>query len=288
MPQEAPDFLARLDALVKRGRPSTRAFRTFVRTFYREHGRKLPWRETRSAYRILVSEVMLQQTQAERVIPKYREFLRRFPDWSALAEARTAEVMQAWQGLGYYRRAFNLQRAAQAVVREFGGKLPQDPPVIRSLPGVGSYTAGAVCAFAFDVALPIIETNVRSVFLYTFFPKRKAVSDAEILQLVEETLDRRNPRDWYYALMDLGSELKRHRRGINARSKHHAKQSRYEGSNRQARAAVLKTLAEHGAATEADIARLVSADRARIERAVEGLLKEGLVRRSKGARLALP
>lgn len=288
MPEEAQDSIARLDGFLNRGRPTTRAFRAFVRGFYREHGRKLPWRETRSAYRILVSEVMLQQTQADRVVPKYREFLRRFPTWSALAGASTAEVMRAWQGLGYYRRAFNLQRAAQSVVRDFGGKLPRDPAVIRTLPGVGSYTAGAVCAFAFDVAVPIIETNVRSVFLYTFFLKRKSVSDAEILQLVEETLDRRNPRDWYYALMDLGSELKRHRRGINTRSKHHAKQSPYHGSNRQARAAVLKTLAERGAVTEAEIARLLQAERARIERAVEGLLREGLVRRSNGARLSLP
>lgn len=288
MPHDTADSIQRLDALLARGRPTVRAFRGFVRAFYRTHGRDLPWRETHDPYRILVSEVMLQQTQADRVVPKYREFLKRFPSWRSLARASASDVMRAWQGLGYYRRAFNLQRAAQAVVRDFGGKLPADADAIRSLPGVGSYTAGAVCAFAFGVAVPIIETNIRSVFLYAFFPKRCEVPDAEILSLVAATLDRRNPRDWYYALMDLGSELKKHRLGINTRSKHHTRQSPYHGSTRQARALVLKALAEKGRATEAELNEQLAADPEKVSLAVQALLREGLVERSKGRYLSLP
>ncbi len=275
-------------SLCARGRPSVRSFRACVRRFYRDHGRSFAWRNTRDPYRVLVSEVMLQQTQADRVVPKFREFLKRFPSWRSLAQASSADVMRAWQGLGYYRRAFNLQRAAQAVVRDHRGRLPADAEAIRGLPGVGSYTAGAVCAFAFGVGLPIVETNIRSVYLYAFFPRRRSVSDGEILALVEATLDVAAPREWYYALMDLGSELKKEKRGINSRSKHHTKQSPYHGSNRQARAAVLKALAERGTSSERRIAQLLGADPERVGRAVDGLLREGLVRRVGRSSIALP
>ena len=280
--------ILRLDKLISSSRLSPRAFRAFARSFYRRHGRSFPWRDTRDPYRILVSEIMLQQTQTDRVKPKYRAFMREFPTWRALASASTQDVMRAWQGLGYYRRAFNLHRAAQSVQNDHGGKLPADVEVIRGLPGVGAYTAGAVAAFAFGIASPIIETNIRSVYLYAFFPRRRRVSDSELMQLIEQTLDRASPREWYYALMDLGSELKKQHRGINARSKHHTKQSSYEGSNRQARAAILRALAHRGPLTEPSLRRELGMEPQRIARAISGLLDEGLVRQPGRGRLSLP
>jgi len=287
--QHLSDPIERLEKLASSsGGMTPRAFRSFVRAFFRQHGRELPWRTTRDPYRIVVSEFMLQQTQAERVVPKYAEFLARFPTWSALADASAAQVMQAWRGLGYYRRAFNLHRAAKIVVCEHRGKLPRDPIAIRELPGVGDYTAGAVAAFAFGIATPIVETNIRAVFLHAFFPKEERVSDRDIVELVDETLDRKNPRDWYYALMDLGSELKRKRRGINRRSKHHVRQSPYRGSNREARAAILKALAGRGALGLGALRREANISPQRLKRALDALVTEGLVVKGKGARLMLP
>lgn len=288
MKDASSNTLALLDALVAKKRPSTRAFRTVVYSFYRRHGRSFPWRSTRDPYRIYVSEIMLQQTQTDRVVPKYRAFIKRFPTWRALANASSSDVMKEWKGLGYYRRAFNLHRAAKIIVESNRGRLPADTDAIRALPGVGSYTAGAIGAFAFGIPSPIIETNIRTVFLYTFFQQRTGVSDREIAPLIEETLDRKEPREWYYALMDLGNEIKKVRKGINARSKHHVKQSPYHGSNRQVRAMVLKVLAEKRSMSEPVLARKLRVDKERLERAVSGLLYEGLVERTRSGALALP
>ena len=131
--------------------------------WYRDNARDLPWRRTRDPYRILVSEVMLQQTQVDRVIPKYFAFLDFFPTFEALAAAPTADVIRAWSGLGYNRRAVNLQRTAQAVVDEYGGKMPSDQVQLRDLPGIGPYTAGAIACFAFEQDVGFFDTNIRRV-----------------------------------------------------------------------------------------------------------------------------
>jgi len=166
-----------------------RAFVEMLWGWYRAQGRHgLPWRHTHDPYAILVSEVMLQQTQVERVIPKYTAFIARFPAVSKLAEAPLADVLILWQGLGYNRRAKYLHECAKSIVREYGGKFPKSEVELRSLPGVGAYTAGAVGAFAFDEGVPIIETNIRTVFIHHFFNNRDVVSDAEVLQIVKRTL----------------------------------------------------------------------------------------------------
>src|SRR5205807_5872195 len=134
-----------------------------VLSWYRRHGRDLPWRRTRAAYRVLVSEVMLQQTQVERVIPKYRAFLKRFPSLSSLARAPLADVLRAWSGLGYNGRARRLWMCARTVVAEHGGRLPRDVAVLKTLPGIGRYTAGALASFAFGASAPAVDTNVRRV-----------------------------------------------------------------------------------------------------------------------------
>ncbi len=259
--------------------PSLRAFRAAVRSWYRLHGRDLPWRQTSDPYAILVSEFMLQQTQVERVRGSYPVFLRAFQDFAALAAAPQREVLAAWSGLGYNRRALNLQRTARRVVDEFGGKLPADPEVLATLPGIGPATAGAVAAFAFGRPVAFIETNIRTVFLHLFFPKRDGVRDAEILPLVAATLDRRDPRTWYYALMDYGVMLKREAGAGNARSAHHARQSPFEGSDRQVRGAILKTLLKRGSLTLPALAKALGRDEPTVRRILVGLAAEGFIRR---------
>ncbi len=220
--------------------------RQFVETVwqhYRKQGRhELPWRKTRDPYRILVSEMMLQQTQVDRVLPKYKAFLKEFSPARRLAAAPLSDVLRAWQGLGYNRRAKFLHQAAQEVVKNRKGKWPQDEPALRSLPGVGSYTAGAIMAFAYDQPVVLIETNVRQVFLHHFFKSATEVHDADILKLVECTLSQDNYREWYYALMDYGSYLKAQHGNITHQSKHYTKQSKFQGSDRQIRGAILKVL----------------------------------------------
>lgn len=202
----------------------------------------LPWRATRDPYRVLVSEVMLQQTQVSRVKPKYEEFVRAFPDARALAAAPFADVLRVWQGLGYNRRAKALKQIAEVVVAKHGGEVPATMEELTALPGVGRATAGQVLAFAFGIGVPFIETNIRAVFLHEFFADAADVPDAAILPLVEATLDRERPREWYWALLDYGAYLKATVPNPSRRSRHHARQGRFEGSNRQLRGRLLAEL----------------------------------------------
>jgi len=253
-------------------------FQRAVLSFYRKCGRTFPWRETRDPYAILVSEIMLQQTQTDRVVPKYEAFLREFPSVSSLARAPVEKVIRMWMGLGYYRRALNLHKAARMVSEELNGSFPDTVEGLRALPGVGPYTAAAVAAFAFQFASPMIETNIRTVYLATFFSRRKSVSDKEILTLVEKSLYRRDPRRWYYALMDLGVELKKVTKGVNKRSKHYTKQSKFVGSHRQIRAAVLKRISEFPQ-SRSKVLKELPFDEARVEKALVELEREGFIKR---------
>ena len=200
-------------AEVTLGAPEVERFRRRVWAHDRRHYRSLPWRETSDPYAILVSEVMLQQTQVTRVGNYYGRFLARFPDPDSLAAAPLGAVLELWSGLGYNRRALALQRAAGAVVREHGGVIPADRDALLRLPGVGPATAGALLAFAFARPAVFIETNIRRVFLHQYFPAATTVPDAALLPLVARTLDRRQPRRWYYALMDWGAALGQQRAG---------------------------------------------------------------------------
>jgi len=189
-----------------------------------------------------VSEIMLQQTQVDRVLPKYKAFLKTFPTVQKLADASLGEVLIQWQGLGYNRRAKMLHNCAKEVVENHKGKFPMTHEGLVDLPGIGAYTAGAVMAFSHNLPVPIIETNLRTVYLYHFFKERSDVTDGEILQLIEVTLDQESPREWYWALMDYGSYLKKEFGNPNSKSKNYIKQSKFQGSDRQIRGAVLRTL----------------------------------------------
>jgi A/G-specific adenine glycosylase len=229
------------------------AFKKTVKTYYRKHRRDLPWRPPHDAlnkravsgpwpYRILISEIMLQQTQVERVLPKYEQFIKQFPSFEALANASTADVIRAWQGLGYNRRALALKRAAEVVVKEHGGVLPSSAEALVTLPGIGTYTAGALLAFVWNKPTTMIETNIRNVFIHHFFPRSKKVSDAKLLPLIEAAQDTKHPRDWYYALMDYGSFLKRTVGNATRSSTNYKKQSRFKGSRRELRGHILREL----------------------------------------------
>jgi A/G-specific adenine glycosylase len=281
-------------------------FRHAVYAYYQAHGRHdLPWRLPEpdgsfDPYKILVSEIMLQQTQVPRVIPKYAAFLARFPTVQALAAASLGDVLIAWQGLGYNRRAKFLWQAAQAAVREYGGALPCSVSELERLPGIGANTAGAIVAYAFDEPAVFIETNIRTVFIHHFFHDQTDVSDRAILALVQKTLpgaagkeqerfreaegEFTSPapsiktaglsRDWYWALMDYGANLKLTVGNLSRASKVYAKQSRFAGSLRQLRGRALRLLA----AGPMDARRLISelAD-PRAEMVLRQLEAEGLV-----------
>lgn len=255
-----------------------RSFAETVWAHYRERGRDLPWRRTTDAYRILVSEVMLQQTQVNRVVPRYEEFLAAFPTVEALAEAPVADVLAAWSGLGYNRRALLLKRAAESIVSEHGGVVPATLEGLTALPGIGHATAAQVLAFAFNAGVPFIETNVRAVYLHEFFPGAEDVPDAAILPIVAATLDHEHPREWFWALMDYGTYLKSAHPNPSRRSRHHLRQGRFEGSNRQLRGRLIVALLEADRARSAgELAQAVGFEHDAVERALEVLQSEGFV-----------
>ncbi len=264
------------------GRVTVAAAQRFRRRLYRffhEQGRQMPWRATSDPYHILVSEIMLQQTQVERVALKYDPFIQTFPDVWSLARAPLRDIMAAWQGLGYNRRALALQRIARRLVTDFDGRLPVEVETLRTFPGIGEATAGALAAFAFNQPVVFIETNIRRVFLHCFFPGQTGVRDREILPLVEQTLDRLQPRSWYYALMDYGTMLKRAAPNPNRRSAHHQRQAPFADSDRQIRGLILKALLGSPALAAADLVKAVGKDPARTTGLIHTLIKEGFLER---------
>jgi len=263
------------------------AFRTMIYAHYRSSPRPMPWRETGDPYRILVSEVMLQQTQVERVKLKYTEFLMAFPTAKELATAPLPEVLGLWQGLGYNRRAIALKRCAEQIMSRFNGCFPVTASELESLPGIGPYTARAVAAFAFGIAEPLIETNIRTVFIHFFFHGQEKVNDREILPLVERTLDHDNPRDWYYALMDYGVMLKQTLPNPGRRSRHHTQQSRFEGSNRQLRSRILREIMKQPGIALVSLLTMLVAKREAVELNLVALQREGfLIETESGFRVA--
>ncbi len=216
---------------------------------------------------------MLQQTQVERVIPKYQAFLERFPDTKSLAAATLQEIYVLWQGLGYNRRARFLQRTAQEIESAHSGRFPHSSAELLKLPGIGPYTASAICTFAYNEPVTLIETNVRTVFLYHFFAGEDAVTDAQLLPKITQELWQDNPREWYAALMDYGSVLKKLIPNPSRRSKHHTKQSRFDGSVRQVRGELLRLLSQ-GAMTRPELSTQLKSNAIHLETALTQLVKE--------------
>jgi A/G-specific adenine glycosylase len=256
-------------------------FRKRIYAYYREHRRSFPWRETFDPYKILVSELMLQQTQTERVLKKYQPFIDAFPDFASLDKAPLRDVLSHWQGLGYNRRGKALKDIARMVL-DRGGELPKNPEALKEFPFVGQSTAGAVCAFAFGYPSVFIETNIRRVFIHSFFDPAVIVTDREILPLVALALDRGDPRNWYYALMDYGVFLKGLEENPNQRSAHYSVQSAFKDSNREVRGKIVKLLVGHSPLSVDRIIDAVGVNPERIYTSLEGLVAEGIVTEKEG------
>ncbi len=280
-------------------------FQKVILDWFTQNGRHdLSWRPpslkarrdgTYDPYRILVSEIMLQQTQVDRVREKYTEFLKHFATPKKLVAASPAEVLAVWKGLGYNRRALYLKRAAEKVVNKYKGRFPRDVSEIEKLPGVGHYTARAVAVFAFNQSQVFIETNIRRVFLHFFFVGKKDIPDIQLFPLIEKTLYKKNPRLWYGALMDYGALALSDIPNPNKRSRHYTKQSRFEGSRRYARAKILDFLLKNKSATPYTLQRSFLTDKHlesfSDEDSITGLLKtlarEGFIESKKGVWLLI-
>ena len=224
-------------------------FQKIIWDYYITSGRKnLPWRKSINPYKIWVSEVMLQQTQVDRVVPFFIAWMKQFPTIQKLANASQVDILRLWKGLGYNSRALRMKQTAQIIVKNYKGKFPKTVELLQKLPGIGPYTAGAIGAFAYNQPLNFIETNIRRVFIHHFFTDRSDVHDDEILLLVEQTLDIKKPREWYWALMDYGAflgrtlNIKGKKYNPNIQSKHYTKQSKFAGSDREIRGDILSIL----------------------------------------------
>jgi A/G-specific adenine glycosylase len=257
--------------------PGILEFQQMVLSYYNNYGRDMAWRDTTDPYLILVSEIMLQQTQVERVKIKYPEFIRAFPDFASLADAPLDKVLSVWQGMGYNRRAIALQKCAIRVMNEYGGILPADVDLLATFPGIGRATASSIAAFAFNLPVVFIETNIRRVFIHFFFSCTDTVSDADLLPIVEKSLYKENPRVWYWALMDLGSVLKKMVSNPNRRSVHYSKQSPFEGSDREIRGTIIRQLLAEPGMSEKQLLDIRIEDTARIKKILAALISEGFI-----------
>jgi A/G-specific adenine glycosylase len=252
-------------------------FHKIILSYYEDAGRDLVWRHTTDPYHILVSEIMLQQTQVGRVTIKYPEFIAAFPTCAALAGAPLHRVLAVWQGMGYNRRAIALHACARQVMTTFGGEVPQDIGTLATLPGIGHATACSIAAFAFNMPVVFIETNIRRVFIHFFFHDRMSVTDREIFPLVEQSLDTRNPRRWYWALMDYGSALKQAIPNPNRRSAHYTKQSKFEGSDREIRGMILRAFVANPRQDRYALIKSIPHEPERVKRIIDTLVKEGFL-----------
>lgn len=260
-------------------------FQKTILDYYAAHGRThLPWRKkTRTPYHILVSEVMLQQTQVDRVIPFFNTWMKEFPTFRALSQARQADVLRLWKGLGYNSRALRLHRLAQVVTEQYKGRLPSDRQQLESLPGIGPYTAGAVRVFAFGEPDIFIETNIRRIFIHHFFKDTDEVCDADILTLVKQTLPTGDAYQWYSALMDYGSTLpKIIKKNPNTQSKHYIKQSKFEGSDRQIRGKILEILLKKNATSIEELLGILGDEKKRYKKILQDMKEEGFITIEKG------
>lgn len=261
-------------------------FNEILWDYYAKNARDtLPWRIREQngefdAYKIIVSEIMLQQTQVGRVIPKYAEWLTLFPTVQVLAAAPLADVLVAWSGLGYNRRAKFLHEAAKQIVQKHGGVVPKTQTELIGLPGIGVNTAGAVLAYAYNQPAIFIETNVRTAFLYYFYPNVGDVPDSEITKLVSQAIDTENPREWYWALMDMGTYIKKTYGNFAKNSKHHVKQSTFKGSNREIRGKIIKILVAQGALPFTELSKEITDSR--LAKVLAVMQNEGLITRGKG------
>jgi A/G-specific adenine glycosylase len=258
---------------------TVKEFRAAVYSFYEKEGRSFPWRETLDPWGILVSEIMLQQTQTGRVVPYWERWMEKWPRPGDLHSASLEEVLREWSGLGYNRRARYLKECAGVITGKYGGRVPEERAELEKLPGIGAYTAGAVSCFAWNKPVVFIETNIRVVMIHFFFEGKREIRDAEILPLLKTYLDREEPRKWYWALMDYGAVLKKLIPNPGRRGAHYRRQSGFRGSFRELRGSLIRALVSRGPAGLEELGRLpeIGRDKKDIYRALKALEKESMV-----------
>lgn len=257
---------------------NTDSFKAFIWQFYTQNGRRFAWRNVDNPYYILVSEIMLQQTQTYRVEPKFEQFIQAFPTIEFLAQAELRDVLGLWQGLGYNRRGKALWENAKRIVTQYNSKVPDDPEVLQTFAHIGPNTAASITAFAYNKPVVFIETNIRAVYLHTFFKDQQEIKDNQLMPFIEQTLDHENPREWYYALMDYGVHLKKTLPNPSRKSAHHAVQSKFEGSDRQIRGRILKKLTQVERLEKEVLLRSLGSEYNRYVRILTAMCSEGMVR----------
>ena len=261
----------------------TSLFQKMIYAYFKNNRRDFPFRKEISPYNVLVSEIMLQQTQTGRVAEKYLEFKEEFPDFLSLSNAPNEKLLKVWQGMGYNRRALALKQIAKTVITDFNGNLPDSVDILKTFPQIGHNTASSIVAFAYNKPSIFIETNIRRVYIYYFFPKKKHINDKDILPIVENTVDKDNPREWYYALMDYGVMLKKTHPELNKRSSHYRKQSPFKDSNRQIRGKILKILTSESLTSEileSTLSKKLQLNIDKIRPILQQLEQEGFIKRN--------
>jgi A/G-specific adenine glycosylase len=254
-------------------------FSSIIKHHFQHYGRQFSWRSEITPYRVVVSEIMLQQTQTSRVEQKFERFIEQFSGFEQLARAEFSEVLGAWKGLGYNRRARYLHDIGALVTEQYGGELPDEPDVLQRFSGIGRATAASICVFAFNKAYPFVETNIRTVFIHFFFSKAQKIDDPSILDLVKKTMDQSEPRRWFYGLMDYGVMLKKTVGNLNRQSAQYTRQSRFEGSDRQVRGRILQALLDERMLSAGELASRLGEDEERVLALAGALIREGLIKR---------
>lgn len=255
------------------------SFQELIYFYYDNNGREFPWRKTTDPYSVFISEVMLQQTQADRVVSKYKSWIERFPNFEILAKASFQEVLSEWQGLGYNRRAKFLHSSAKLSLEQYNGSIPDTLEELVVFPGIGPNTAASISAFAFNKPVVFIETNIRAAYLHFFFKDSEGVYDNELMPIIEKTLDTKNPKEWYNALMDYGTMLKKKYKNPSRKSKHYVTQKPFKGSDREIRGAILKLLVSRPEILMSDMSKLIDKDAARVQKNILNLEREGFLKR---------
>jgi A/G-specific adenine glycosylase len=259
------------------------SFRKLVYSWYKQNNRShLPWRTDYNPYDIFISEVMLQQTQVDRVIDKFIEFRKLFPDFKTLAESELPQLLAAWQGLGYNRRALSLRNAAKTIVEQYDGVLPDIPDQLETLPGIGPATAASITAFAFNKPVVFLETNIRTVIIHHFCDSDQPVPDSLLIEIATSIIDKKAPRRWYSALMDYGTMLKKTIGNLNRQSATYKKQSAFKGSRRELRGKILKQLLQTPRLPVEKLSDYLSQSSEALLPVLEQLTRENIVKYSNG------
>lgn len=255
-------------------------FNTFLKQYYKEKKRILPWRENINSYYIFVSEFMLQQKQVSRVINYFNSFIEKFPTFKALSQAPQSAILESWSGLGYNRRAMYLHQGAKIITEQYKEFIPDSVEILKKIKGIGEYTASALVTYSYNRPTLFVETNIRTVCFSIFeqYFSEEKISDKQLIELIEQIIDKENPREWYYAMMDLGIELKKILPKAHLKkSSSYQKQSLFVGSMRAIRGKIIKILTNNNQqkVIRKELELLCNDQRA--DSCITNLIKEGLI-----------